>query len=285
MPVRFLEHTSPGISRYTLDLSKLYDTRRERGAFEERWSQFVSATIDHASLFVKEDDQITYSTESFLPSETDNRQSVLLLLGNPASQSVRAGMCFAFEGSLGREHRFWSALRATGWLTFRDSIYRSAEEQNAERRAALLSMAYESPFRLGLDVFFSFPSPASTPKWSGVAGLAALFGRKPLAQIALAERVRISGVIRRHLNSSGAVVAFQKDAYEQLRDSSAPAYTSEGARSAQLMSLSAGGAEVLLVCAPPTRLAHSSGFRRVLFTYAREIRRRSTTEVYPGPGR
>lgn len=268
-----------------LDLSKLYDTRRARDAFEDRWGQFVSATIDHECLFAKEGDQITYSTESFLPGETDSRQSVLLLLGNPASQSVRAGMCFAYEGSPGREHRFWSALRATGWLTFRESAYRTAEEKNAGRRAALLSRNYESPFCLGLDVFFSFPSPASTPKWSGVAGLAALFGRKALAQIALAERVRISLVIRRHLNSSGAVVAFQKDAYEQLRDSSAPEYTSEGARSAQLVSLSAGGAEVLLVCAPPTRLAHSSSFRSVLYTYAREIRRRSTTEVSPGPVR
>ena len=67
-------------------------------------------------LFRCEADSIVYLTESFLPREQDGRPPLLLVLGNPASHSVRASMCFAFEKGQRTEHRFWRALAAANWL-------------------------------------------------------------------------------------------------------------------------------------------------------------------------
>ncbi len=133
------------------------------------------------------------------------------------------------------------------------------EARNARRRADLLAGRYESPFLVGIDVFFMFPSPASAPAWSGVSGLVKLFGRPGLRTLATAERTRLT-TIPRHVTGQGAVVAFQKDAYEHLRDQSAPPYMAADALAGRLRSESAAGCPVRLFGAPPTRYAHTEMF-------------------------
>ncbi|MGH3921668.1 MAG: hypothetical protein ACRDTT_02125, partial [Pseudonocardiaceae bacterium] len=143
--------------------------------------------------------------------------------------------------------------------------------RNAARRTQLLSGQYQSPFRIGIDVFFTFPSPASAPRWSGVAGLKTLFGSRALRLIAEAERARLSTTIAQYMAKPGAVVAFQRDAYEGLRERSAPPYAATTARAGELSSASAAGCAVPLFGAPPTRLAHSHAFHAVLRAYAATI--------------
>ena len=72
---------------------------------------------------------------------------------------------------------------------------------------------------MGIDVFFTFPSPVSTPPWSGVSGLSKLFGSPAIRLLAAAERTRLAATIPRSRDGAGAAVAFQQDAYEGLRTS------------------------------------------------------------------
>jgi hypothetical protein len=274
MLLRFVDEVSPGIARYKLDLDELYPDGKGRARSEARWPEFVASTADHGGLFAREADSIVYRTESFLPREDDGRTPVLLVLGNPASHSVRAGMCFAFEKGHGTEHRFWQALAAAKWLSFSDALGTPEEDgevRNARRRADLLAGRYESPFLVGIDLFFTFPSPASAPVWAGVSGLVKLFGRPAIRLIAAAERTRLAATISRYVTGQGVVVAFQRDAYEGLRDQLAPPYTLADARGGRLQSDSAAGCPVRLFGAPPTRMAHTQMFRRVLVEYAETI--------------
>ena len=277
MLLQFIDEVSPGICRYRLDLPELYPDSEARVRFEARWQEFVESSADHDDLFRREADSIVYRTESLLPREHDGRPPVLLVLGNPASHSVRAGMCFPFEKGHQTEHRFWRALAAANWLSFDDAPGRPAEDvaaRNARRRAVLLAGRYGSPFLVGIDVFFTFPSPASAPAWAGVSGLVKLFGRPTIRLLAAAERTRLASTISRYVTEQGAVVAFQRDAYEGLRDQAAPPYTTADARGARLGSESAAGCPVRLFGVPPTRMAHTQMFRRVLTELADTISRR-----------
>ena len=106
MLLQFVDEVSPGNSRYRLDLGELYLDSETLARFKARWDEFVASSADHESLFTREADSIVYLTESFVPREQDGRTPVLLVLGNPASHSVRAGMCFALEKGKHTEHRF-----------------------------------------------------------------------------------------------------------------------------------------------------------------------------------
>ncbi len=274
MLLQFIDEASPGILRYRLDLGDLYPDGKGRARFEARWPEFTASTADHGDLFTREADSIVYRTESFLPRAQDGRAPVLLVLGNPASHSVRAGMCFAFEKGYRTEHRFWRALAAAHWLSFDDvpaAPEEDVEARNARRRADLLAGRYESPFLVGIDLFFTFPSPATAPAWAGVNGLVKLFGRPGVRMLAAAERTRLAVTISGFVTGRGAVIAFQRDAYEGLRDQSAPPYTFADACAGRLRSGSAAGCPVQLFGAPPTRLAHTPVFRRVLAEYAEAI--------------
>ena len=272
--LQFIDEASPGINRYRLSLGELYPDSEARARFEARWEEFARSTADQRELFSRDAEAIVYRTESFLPLEHDGRAPLLLVLGNPASHSVRAGMCFAFEKGHASEHRFWRALAAANWLTFHEAASgpdENVEARNTRRRADLLAGRYESPFLVGIEVFFTFPSPASAPAWAGVLGLEKLFGRRGMRLLADAERKRLAATISDYVTGQGAVVAFQRDAYEDLRDHAAPAYTLADAREGRLRSSSAAGCPVQLFGAPPTRMAHAQMFRRVLAEYADAI--------------
>jgi hypothetical protein len=98
-----------------------------------------------------------------------------------------------------------------------------------------------------------------------------LFGRHAMRLIADAERTRLAATISGFVSEQGAVVAFQRDAYEGLRDLAAPPYTFADAREGRLRSSSAAGCPVRLFGAPPTRMAHAQMFRGVLAEYAEAI--------------
>jgi hypothetical protein len=140
---------------------------------------------------------------------------LLLLFGNPAPDSV-IKRCF-FAGEKGKkEHRFWPALKESGIISFKNN---AGHDINIHRTKALFDLDYDSDFRIGLAVFYSMPSPASDPKWSGVAGLRKFFGARALRLIAECERTRVEELIEKFVagNDGGAVIAFQKDAYLEIK--------------------------------------------------------------------
>ena len=60
--------------------------------------------------------------------------------------------------------------------------------------------------------------PANAPAWAGVGGLLKLFGRPAARLLAAAERGRLAARIARLVTGQGTVVAFERDAFEGLRD-------------------------------------------------------------------
>jgi len=249
---------------YQLDLNHLYaDDQSGRERFEERWGEFYEADPTNADVFRKEGDVLVYKSEILIPEMEDGRPSLLLAFGNPAPHSVKAGMFFSYEGS-GSEHRIWKALRETGILTFNDEEIEQAEDMNAYKRDALFSLNYDSPFRIGLVPFYAMSSPASGAPWTGISGMRRLFGSRALDVIAQAERKRILGVLQRFMPNGGSVLAFQKDAYEYLRNVEGEEYSKDEASQANLVTNVTTRPDVQLACSPPTRLIHAKKTRRAL---------------------
>ena len=249
-----------GIQPCELDISLLYSDPDDRARFERNWPEYLRSDPSLTQVVRRAGNKIFYITESLIPAERDNRPPLLLLLGNPAPHSVAAGMCFAFEGS-GREHRFWVALRRAGLLEFSSDSHTRAytlEERNRIRKQELFRLDYTSPFRIGIAVYFSLPSAASDPKWSGVSGLHRLFGARALHLIAARENERISDLVRGVMDRPGGILAFQRAAYEGVRSESTPPYTRALARSGRLLGQARYGTHVLLAGAPPTRLLNSA---------------------------
>jgi hypothetical protein len=196
-----------------LDSTTLYPNLEERHKFEARLKEF--RVVDECSKTIQyEKGIITYLTESVIPSKADVRPPLLLLFGNPTPESVNNGCFFASEKKR-REHRFWKAIGDAGIISFEP-----LPDNNKQRTQALFDLKYSSPYRVGLAVLYSMPSPASDPKWSGVQGLRRLFGSRALAEITKCEKQRILELIKGFIpiGSSGRVIAFQKDAGNEIKD-------------------------------------------------------------------
>lgn len=264
----------PGIQEGRLDLDLIFSDKSNRRRFERKWSEFYASDSRHSDIFLREgNDILVFLTESLIPLKSDGRPSVLMLLGNPATHSVFSGMCFSFEGA-NREHRFWVALRESGFLEFySDSSHPwlTRDEQNRIRKKELFSLEYHSPFRIGIAVYFSIPSAASSSPWSGVGGLQRLFGRKALCAIAAEEQRRIESIIRVFIRSGGGVVAYQRDAYEGIRAPDAPSYQLDLAKRGELHGKYKFNSRIHLLGSPPTRILHTREARDVLVQFKTRI--------------
>ncbi|MBA7596075.1 hypothetical protein ES703_03044 [subsurface metagenome] len=209
-----IEDIEPGIQRIVLNTKQLYSDGEERRQFKARLREFLE--IDTSSEIIGyKNGVLSYLTESVIPTKQDSRPPLLLLFGNPAPDSVRHKCFFAAEKGRS-EHRFWPILEKAGIILFKNT----AEEINTFRTRSLFNLDYESPFRIGLAVFYSMPSPASDLKWNGVAGLRKLFGARAFREITACEKKRVESIIQEFIGDDirGAVIAFQKDAYLGVKD-------------------------------------------------------------------
>jgi len=80
-----------------IDLDLLFETSRERERFEQRWNEFLGSNPHNPEIFEKTGNRLHYSSEQLIPKKQDDRPPLLLVLGNPASQSVANGMFFSFS--------------------------------------------------------------------------------------------------------------------------------------------------------------------------------------------
>ena len=263
--------TKPGQIKCTIDLSQLFSTMQLE-SFEHKLPLFIKSDLYNPKIykFNKEKQTLTYKSEQFVPTKTDDRPPILLVLGNPASHSVENGMFFSFEKD-GIEHRFWKIMRSSGVLDLPIESHLSIKEQNYQRKQRLLELGYETPFRIGLCVFISMPSGPSK-NYSGVAGIQKLLGAKAMRRLEAAERERVLECARKFLSPDGAVVAFQKNAWNGLCSKNDPEYDKKLARSGELKGTLIENANIPLFCVPPTRLVGPSS----------KILRKILTEKYPG---
>lgn len=262
-----IEDVELGIQKVTLDVDALYLDEEQREQFEKKFLKFFNSDCVHSRIFNRRNNTVIYLTEHIIPKKEDNRPPLLLVFGNPASHSVASGMFFSFEGNE-REHRFWKILSKARILSFpslpNGDSPKSLNELNQSRKTALLELSYDSPFRIGLAVFCTMPSPASGYPWAGVDGLRRLFGKRALTKICECEKYRIDGIIREFVSANGTVTVFQKDAYSGIKSSTSPAYTLAKAKEGHLEGNCQCDSAVRLFCLPPTRLLQGKSGIRLL---------------------
>ncbi len=238
----------------TIDLDLLFETKDERRKFNEKWKEFIASDPDNKKNYKKKGNILSYKSEQLIPTKTDKRPPLLLVLGNPATHSVESGMFFSFEGNK-KEHRFWSKiLKPAGVLDLSFKPGQSVEELNKQRRDAMFSLDYDSPFRIGLSVIISMPS-APGGKWGGIAGVQKLIGVKALRRLEKAETERVLKFSKNFVTPNGAVITFQKNAWNNLRSENNPEYDIKLARAGKLKGSLKNNVKIPLLCVPPTRLS------------------------------
>ena len=80
-----------------------------------------------------------------------------------------------------------------------------------------------------------------------------------MEKLELRERKRVLKCIKDFVTPDGAVITFQKDAWNNLRNSQNNAYDIIKAKNAQLTGSVIGMPEIALYCVPPTRLSGPAG--------------------------
>jgi hypothetical protein len=248
------QHHKPIQLKCSIDLNVLFTTENERNEFHHKWDAFIASDQNNSDIYDLTDNQLAYISEQIVPTKKDDRPPVLLVLGNPASHSVKSGMFFSFEGN-GKEHRFWkSILKPSGILDLSFDSDQSVEKLNEQRRDALINLDYNSPFRIGLCVFISMPS-APAGKWGGIAGVQKLIGVRALRRLEQAETERVLECAKKFVTPDGAVIAFQKNAWDALRSDDDPSYSIDCAKTGKLKGRLKNNPDITLSCVPPTRLA------------------------------
>lgn len=248
LPLTF-DVVSPSNTVCAIDLDALYPEIKDLEAFNQRWLEFLGSDKNHALAIKRSGNILTYSHKSWLPEFSNGKPSLLLLFGNPAPNSVLHDIYFAYEGR-GIEHRFWKVLRELGFTDLHGD--------DADIKTRFLSPNHKSPFRLGLEVIYTFPSSASAPKWSGVLGMERLFGKNAMAALTVIETARIQAVMSQFLSHDSAVIALQKDAYNAISQNP---YSLKLASEGQLKSFYG---KVPIYGTPPTRLLYTARMRKVL---------------------
>lgn len=244
---------SPAHLKCTINLAQLYPVKSEREQFKKKLEPFLRSDPYNKEVYAVKDGELIFRSEQLVPSKKDTRPPLLLVFGNPASHSVIEGMFFSPHKD-GKENRFWKHLLPRAGivdLTFDENL--STKERNKRRRKRMTELDYESPFRVGLCVFFSMPSSAGGP-WSGVAGIHKLLGTRALKDLEQFERDRILHVAKSFLTGRGIVVTFQRNAWEGLRSDADPTYSIESARKGILKGQLKGMPKIPLYGVPPTRL-------------------------------
>jgi hypothetical protein len=237
-----------------IDLDLLFDTSRERNRFKQKWVGFLGSNPHNPKIFKKAGNRLNYLSEQLIPKKQEERPPLLLVLGNPASQSVANGMFFSFEGNR-TENRFWKdILKGSGILKLSYDKNLPVDKLNEIRKEQLLDLAYDSPFRIGLCVFITLPSAPGGP-WGGVAGVQKLIGVKALRKLEQEESARIFKLAKEFINLKGAAIAFQKNAWNSLRSEKNAEYSIGAAREGTLKGNLKGHDDLTLLCVPPTRLA------------------------------
>jgi hypothetical protein len=235
-----------------IDLKKLLPDPKEREKFDKKWNDFLESDPCNKEIFEREGDFLKYQSEQLIPSKSDDRSPLLLVLGNPASHSVKEGMFFSFEGDK-KEHRFWKdILRRAGVLELSYDSNLPVTKLNEHRKKQFLNLDYKSPFRIGLCVYISMPSAASG-KWSGIAGVHKLLGIRALRRLEAEESCRVVECAKKFLSPNGVAITFQKNAWNGLKSDSDMPYKLKDAKEGNLIGTLKGMPNIPLLCVPPTR--------------------------------
>jgi hypothetical protein len=171
-------------------------------------------------------EKLCYATEVLIPTTTrQDRNNLLLVVGNPAIHSVADGIPYSYERRKGGshiEHRFWRALRKTGVIEFPENRNNPSAANNEYKRNCLLSGDYESKFNFNLFIlpYFSFPTPASR-EYNGVAGIKRIVGHNIFTEMKKFEAQRFKKIVKSYEIKN--LICFGKAAWQEIEsDNSKP---------------------------------------------------------------
>ena len=236
-----------------INLGELFKTKEERIKFNAKWTDFINSDPDNKKVYRKKRNLLTYKSEQLIPTKNDKRPPLLLVFGNPATHSVEAGIFFSFKGNK-KEHRFWkNILKPAGLLDLPFDFNQTIAKLNRQQRETLFNLKYDSPFRIGLCVIISMPS-APGGKWGGIAGIHKLLGKRALRRLEKEETERVLECAKKFVTPKGAVIAFQKNAWNSLRSENDTEYNVKLASIGKLKGHLKGNSKIPLLCVPPTRL-------------------------------
>lgn len=143
-----------------INLLELFPAEEEREKFVCKYKFFLDSDEDNRSIYDLKDDRLLYTTEQLIPATTDERPPVLLIFGNPATHSIKNVMFFSPKKD-GKENRFWKrVLQPAGVLDLVFAEGLSIKDRNKLRFDRMLALDYDTPFRIGLCVYWSMPSSA-----------------------------------------------------------------------------------------------------------------------------
>ena len=238
----------------TIYLDRLFPDELEKERFDSKWDDFFNSDENNEALFEISGNKLTYDSEQLIPLRADNKTPLLLVLGNPASHSVKNGLFFAFKDNR-KENRFWKhILKPAGILNLSYNQNMPAKTLNRRRKEQLYNLNYHSPFRIGLCVFITIPSAPGGP-WGGVAGIHKLIGAKAMRRLEAEESRRVVDCAKRFFKRKGAIVTFQKNGWNALRSEKDPAYSIEMANQGKLIGALKEMSHIPIYGVPPTRLS------------------------------
>ena len=261
-------NSSELIDKCTFSWGELYKDEADKQAFLRRFEAFTNADPVAGEVAHVDDFGIIYTSESFIPPVVDtDKSNLVLVLGNPAPESVAMGAMFAYENHGKRYHRFWRVLDGAGVLQFGTDPDKLDPHTKMER---LYAGEYSSPFNVFIVPFYSFPTPPGG-EWNGVAGIRRLFG-SAFPMVAAQDSERVQKFLDAYIHDRDSILAFQKDAFVALSNSQpTPAvynYRDLLEQPAVSEFRTRSGANANLICMLPTRLLHSRQTKGALSSLA-----------------
>jgi hypothetical protein len=92
-----------------LDLNRLFLDPEQRDDFKKKWPDFLGSHEYNKEVYSLRGDTLKYSSEQLIPTKINEKPALLMVLGNPATQSIKSGMFFSYERDK-KEHRFWKDI-------------------------------------------------------------------------------------------------------------------------------------------------------------------------------
>ena len=104
-PLLTYRQRHPDHLEYEASLRRLYRTDKERARSDGKWTPFLTSSPCNERISELNGNRLTYSTEHLIPKNKDDRPSLVLVLGIPATHSVVAEIFVAFRNSA--QSRSW----------------------------------------------------------------------------------------------------------------------------------------------------------------------------------
>lgn len=152
---------------------------------------------------------LIYKSETIIPEKYDTKKKrVLIVVGNPATHSIKNGMFYYSQGKKKTKHKFWGKLEKAELLPKIPKTTR--KDEAAKRKEIIKGGDGHKDYVIGLTTFYSLPTPVGID----ARGVERLF--KPSINIIQEEEYeRIKG----YSFSKGATLVFtQESSHEFVKE-------------------------------------------------------------------